>query len=115
MLSFGPNSSIVIWLKILLLNLLIIYSSFSLSSIDDYFPPQPDPSSSNFGESGLYAMPNARFLEEGVLKFGFSSSFPNEYTSITTSPFSWMEASYRYTEIENKFYGPYIYSGNQSL
>ena len=60
-------------------------------------------------------MPNARFMEEGILKFGISSSFPNEYTSIVGSPFTWMEATYRYTEIENKLYGQFFYSGNQSL
>ena len=35
-------------------------------------------------------------------------------TPFTATPFSWMEATYRYTEIENKLYGPFAYSGNQS-
>ena len=60
----------------------------------------------NFTQSSL-ENPNARFNEEGVLKIGISSSFPNEYTSIIASPFSWMEATYRYTEIENKLYGQF--------
>ena len=95
----------------------LVFTLFSLStlgSIDDYFPSQPIPSSSNIGETGLLVMPNARFMEEGILKFGISSSFPQEFTSIVASPFPWMEATYRYTEIENKLYGPFIYSGNQS-
>ena len=84
------------------------------SSIDDYFPSQPVTSSSNFGETGLLVMPNARMMEGGILKFHYSSSFPNEYTSVVASPFSWLEATYRYSEVENARYGPFHYSGNQS-
>ena len=100
--------------RICLSLVLSIYSLSTLGSIDDYFPSQPIPSSSNVGETGLLVMPNARFMEEGVLKIGISASFPQEFTSIVASPFSWMEATYRYTEIENLFYGPFSYSGNQS-
>ena len=54
-------------------------------------------------------------MKEGSISWNFSGSFPYEYTSITASPFSWMEASYRYTEIKNEKYGPSTYSGNQTL
>ena len=60
-------------------------------------------------------MPNARMMPEAQLRFNFSSSFPNEFTSLTASPFNWLEATYRYTEIKNQNYGPSNYSGNQSL
>ena len=60
-------------------------------------------------------MPSARFMEEGSLKFGISASYPNEYTFIVASPFSWLEAGYRYTEQKTRKYGPYVYSGNQTL
>ena len=60
-------------------------------------------------------IPNARFMEEASLRLNFSSSYPYEYTSLTATPFSWMEATYRYTELKNVLYGPAIYSGNQSL
>ena len=53
-------------------------------------------------------------MDSGSLRFTFSSSFPNEFTSVTASPFEWMEATYRYAEIKNQFYGPSAYSGNQS-
>ena len=53
-------------------------------------------------------------MEEGSMKIGYSNSFPYEYTFITATPFSWLEASYKYTEIENRLYGPARYSGNQS-
>ena len=54
-------------------------------------------------------------MEEASLRFNFSSSFPNEFTSLTASPFNWFEATYRYAEIKNQKYGPFGYSGNQSL
>jgi Bacterial putative lipoprotein (DUF940). len=60
-------------------------------------------------------MPNARFMDEARMRFNFSGSFPYEYTSLTTSPFNWFEATYRYTEIKDEQYGPSIYSNNQSL
>jgi len=60
-------------------------------------------------------LPNARFMKEASISWNFSGSFPYEYTSITASPFSWLEASYRYTEIKNAKYGPSSFSGNQSL
>ena len=84
------------------------------AGIDDYFPYEVEPSASRYGDTGLYEIPNSRIMEAGSLRFTFSSSFPNEFTSITASPFEWMEATYRYAEIKNQFYGPSAYSGNQS-
>ena len=60
-------------------------------------------------------MPNARTMKEGSMKIGASFSYPYEYTYITATPFSWMEASYKYTELKNVLYGPATFSGNQSL
>lgn len=91
-----------------------ITSFWLSSSIDDYYPYEIGPSASNYGVTGLLEMPNARFMKEASLKFHFSSSFPNEYTSLTASPFPWLESTFRYTEIKNQLYGPAIYSGNQS-
>ena len=98
------------------LSFLILFISFELfSSIDDYFPYDLSPTSSNYGEIGLMEMPTARLMEEGSLKFGFSASYPHEFTYITATPFSWFEATYRYTEQKNLKYGPAAYSGNQSM
>ena len=73
------------------------------------------PSSSNYGNTGIIEMPNARMMPEASLRFNFSSSFPNEFTSLTASPFTWFEATYRYTEIKNKNMARQAYSGNQTL
>ncbi len=85
------------------------------SSIEDYYPQDLGPSSSNYGEIGLLEMPTARFMGEGSLKFGLSNSYPNKFTYIVATPFSWFEATYRYSELKNQLYGPYSYSGNQSF
>ena len=60
-------------------------------------------------------MPNARIMPEASLRFNFSASYPNEFTSLTATPFNWLEATYRYAEIKNERYGPSRYSGNQTL
>jgi hypothetical protein len=93
----------------------VLASSPAQSSIEDYFPFSDLSSPSNYGDTGLLEIPNARFMKEASLRFNFSSSYPNEFTTITASPFKLLEASYRYTEIKNKLYGPSSYSGNQSL
>jgi hypothetical protein len=62
----------------------------------------------------LLEIPSARFMGEGGLKMGISASYPHEYTYMVASPFSWLEATYRYTEQKNLKYGPSTYSGNQT-
>ncbi len=94
---------------------LIGFSSLKFSAIEDYYQYKSEPTSSNYGLTGILETPNARMMKEGEIKFTFSSSFPNEYTTITTSPFPWLEASYRYNEIKNKRYsGDTSFSGNQT-
>ena len=95
--------------------LCLFFSLDVKSSIEDYYPKKLEPTSSNSGITGILEMPNARFMTEGSMKIGFSSSFPNEYTYISATPFAWLEASYKYTEQKNLKYGPFSYSGNQTL
>lgn len=101
--------------KIWLIGVSLLTSSFIYSSIEEYFPYKVLPTASNYGNTGIIEMPNARLMSEAQLRFSFSSSYPNEYTALTASPFKWLEATYRYTEIKNEKYGPARYSGNQSL
>ena len=105
------------WKKSYFLLLGIVASSFCpliFSSIEDYYPQDLGPSSSNYGETGLFEMSTARFMEEGSLKLGISNSYPNEYTYIVATPFSWLETAYRYSELKTRKYGPFGYSGNQT-
>ena len=80
-------------------------SLFCFSSIEDYHRYQLSPTSSNYGETGLLEIPSARFMGEGGLKLGISASYPHEYTYMVASPFSWLEATYRYVEEKNVKYG----------
>lgn len=93
----------------------LVTSNFIYSSIEEYYPYKVLPSASNYGNTGIMEMPNARMMQEGQLRFSFSSSYPHEFTSLTASPFNWFEATYRYAEVKNQKYGPVSYSGNQSL
>ena len=86
------------------------------AELDDYLPKDPGPTSSNYGDTGLLEIPTARLMPEGSLKIGINSFDPYEVTAMTATPFSWLEATFRYTELENQLYSPYpSYSGNQSL
>ena len=100
---------------IILLQFLLLTSQFLYSNIEYYYPYQVSSSASNYGNTGLMEIPNARFSFPATLRFNYSSSYPLEFTSVTATPYSWLEATYRYTEIENQLYGPSGYSGNQSL
>ena len=80
---------------------LVLISSNIFPSISDYYPQDLGPTSSNYGEVGLLEMPTARLMKEGSLKIGISSSYPNEFTYIVATPFSWLETTYRYSEIKN--------------
>lgn len=94
---------------------MLILSGNIYSSLYEFFPKKLEPSSTNYGITGVIKMPNARLMKEGSMKIGFSSSYPYEYTYITATPFHWLETSYKYTELKNVRYGPASYSGDQSL
>ena len=87
--------------------LFLLFSTQLSSSLEDYYPYQLSSTSSNYGFTGILEMPSARFMQEGTLKFGISASYPNEFTFIVASPFSWFEAGYRYTEQKTSKYGPF--------
>ena len=102
--------------KLILLSLICLPLSFEVRpSIEDYYPRKLEPTYSNYGITGILEMPNARLMEEGSMRIGYSNSYPYEYTYISATPFSWLEASYKYTEEKNELYGPSSYSGNQTL
>ena len=101
--------------QLFLLIFVFLFTNSSKASVYDYFPKKLEPSSSNYGITGIINMPSARLMTEGSMKIGYSSSYPNEYTYISATPFNWLEASYKYTELKNLLYGPSTYSGNQTL
>ena len=95
---------------------LAIFPNYSYCDLQDYYPFIIKPSASNYGNTGILEIPNARMMKEASLRFNFSSSYPYEFTSLTASPFNWLEATYRYAEIKNRNYSAVAaYSGNQTL
>ena len=101
--------------KTFLLIFIFIFTNWTNASVYEYFPKKLEASSSNYGITGIINMPNARLMTEGSMKIGYSNSYPHEYTYISATPFNWLEASYKYTELKNILYGPSSFSGNQTL
>ncbi len=103
-------------LKKLILLIIFLQSYHSFGSIYDYVYPNVDiPSYSNYGSLGLIQMPNARFHKEGTLALSWSHNDPYINGSIVAYPFSWLEASYFYTDINNALYSDNPdFSGSQS-
>ncbi|SVE38335.1 uncharacterized protein METZ01_LOCUS491189, partial [marine metagenome] len=96
--------------------LFLLSSPYTYSSIYDYLPKDVGPTSGRFGGIGLIEIPTARFPKEGNLRLGVTSSWPYEVTALMATPFPWMEAVYRYTEIKNQLYSDIpSFSGNQTL
>lgn len=58
----------------------------------------------NHGVVGLINMPSARFYDEGTFGINLYKGTPDQKITITSSPYDWMEASFFYTNIENKRY-----------
>ena len=85
------------------------------ANINDYIYPNSNPSYSNYGTLGLIQMPSARMLEEGTLAFSWSGNDPYLRGSILAYPFSWLEASYQYTDVNNALYSRVSsFSGSQT-
>ena len=102
--------------KVLLCLFIILLTKPIKAELDDYLPKDPGPTSSNYGDTGLLEIPSARLMPEGSFKIGINSFNPYEVTAMTATPFSWLEATFRYTELENQLYSPFpSFSGNQSL
>lgn len=86
-------------------------------NINNYiYPFGTSPTFSNYGTLGLIQNPNARFAESGTLGLTWSHHDPYLRGSVMAYPFSWLEASFQYTDINNRLYSEVKeFSGNQSL
>lgn len=94
----------------------IVLSSHLRAAPDDYIYPFKEYSFSNYGTLGLIQNPNARFLDEGSLGFSWSHNKPYLRGSLIAYPFSWLEVSYQYVDINNQLYSEFQeFSGSQSL
>jgi len=94
----------------------ISFSSYVSADPDDYIYPCKQYSFSNYGTIGLIQNPNARLLDEGSIGFSWSHNEPYLRGSLIAYPFSWLEVSYQYVDINNKLYSQIkSFSGSQSL
>ena len=96
-----------------------ILSCFSLQTsaqiVDYIYPYHQQVSYSNYGTAGLIQMPSARMHPGGTIGFTWSHSKPYLRGSIMGNPFDWFEASYQYTDVNNKLYSDSPeFSGSQS-
>jgi membrane-associated phospholipid phosphatase len=69
---------------------------------------------SDWGEIGLLQTPTARMKEAGAVRVNVTAASP--YTRVNTmlQPLDWLEAGFRYIDINNQLYGPAI-AGDQTL
>ena len=58
----------------------------------------------NHGVVGLINMPTARLYDESVYGLTFYNGTPDQKFTLTSNPFSWMEASFFYTNIQGRNY-----------
>ena len=96
---------------------ILVFVFFNLNaSIKDYIFPYNDLSSySNYSTLGIIQNPNARFHQEGTVSLSWTHSDPYLRGSIVAYPFSWLEAAYQYTDINNALYSDVkAFSGGQS-
>lgn len=91
-------------------------SSTAYGSLNDYiYPKDTYPSFSNSGTIGLIQMPSARMMPAGSIAFSWSAADPYLRGSLVAQPFSWAEASYQYTDVNNALYSlTPSFSGDQT-
>ncbi|MES1952684.1 hypothetical protein S4A8_17579 [Salinisphaera sp. S4-8] len=66
----------------------------------------------DYGGVGLLETPTARMAPVGTFSFTYSEVEPYTHYAFSFQPFEWMEAGFRYTQIENRLYGRSI-AGNR--
>ena len=96
--------------------LLLITAPNLDAALEDYiFPHYETPSYSNYGTIGLIQMPTARMLPAGSIALSYSDIDPYLRGSFVAYPFSWFEASYQYTDVNNALYSDVAaFSGDQT-
>ena len=103
-------------LRLILIASVVNLSTSLVAQISDYiYPHHEQPSFSNYGTIGLINLPSARMHKAGTIGFTWSHADPYLRGSIMGYPFDWFEASYQYTDVNNKLYSDSIaFSGKQS-
>lgn len=74
----------------------------------------PEYSSNDFGGIGLMQIPSARFAPDGEFRAGISTVDPYNQILLGLQWLPWLETGFRYTEVDNRLYGPEEFSGDQT-
>ena len=85
-------SIIKLLLAIFFFNIALLADSFKFNSYN------------NHGVVGLINMPTARTYDESVHGITLYNGNPDQKITLTSNPFNWMEASFFYTNIQDKPY-----------
>ena len=72
----------------------------------------PQVSASNWGMVGLLQTPTARMRTAGHFGLNFVRLSPLNFANVIFQPLDWLEGGFRYTDVENRLYGPVDFSGN---
>ena len=80
----------------------LLASPFAFANTDSFSPLLP--TQSDFGGVGLLQMPTARMAPEGEFSFNYMDDQEYRRWSISMQPFSWLEATLRYTDIRTRLY-----------
>lgn len=64
------------------------------------------PTASDWGEVGLLQTPTARMGRAGAFRFNYSRVQPYARGNVFVQPFDWLEAGFRYSNINNRPYDP---------
>ena len=79
----------------------LLLIAFSQTTFSDSFTYN---SYNNHGVIGLINMPTARFYDETSHGITLYNGTPDQKITLTSSPYNWLEASFFYTNIQNKPY-----------
>ena len=74
----------------------------------------PLPTASEWGTIGLLQTPTARMGDPGDMAFTASHISPYSRYTFDMQPFSWLEGSFRYINVDNRRYGSESLSGHQN-
>lgn len=92
--------------NIAVLKFILILTFFNSHSYADSFLYN---SYNNHGVVGLINIPSARFFNESVHGITFYDGTPDQKITLTSSPYDWFEASFFYTNIQDKPYPGFEY------
>jgi membrane-associated phospholipid phosphatase len=71
-------------------------------------------SAGDWGSVGLLQTPTARMYDAGHFIFSYGRVQPYLRGNIFFQPLDWLETGFRYTNVENRLYGPANFSGTQT-